>query len=366
MHRDDIPPSVFLYAGILVYLCNINKGNMAIFRSKEFSSNIPDVTFVASDKARVVVTAGGETVFDEELYPNNGTITLSELSDLLTPFARQRQTLAVVVTATAEDGTQLLSESTDVIYCKADFGDETAELFLEDHFLSILMGTKVTAMGRLEYLHMQSDDSASCTAAYSDGSTQLFDVAVVQTNGHYRTLDVSPDKFTVADKTLVSYMVTAGSRHQDYEIDLEQPDCAPILIFVNSFGLDELAYCTGNHKVDPSYKRSMAYVGKIQRNYKIDETRAFKADTGPLTTAMANWWDEVFRSDSVRIVNIYDGNPNVGKDLLITESKSEMSNDDAEIPRFTFTYQYAQRNHNVVQLLRAGRIFDNTFDNTFN
>ena len=116
----------------------------------------------------------------------------------------------------------------------------------------------------------------------------------------------------------------------------------------------------------PTYKRSAAYIGRIQKNYKIDETRAYKANTGPLNLAMANWWDEVFRSDSVRVVNFYDGHPNVGKDLLITDSKSEYSNDDAEIPRFTFTYQYAQRNHNVVQLLRAGRIFDNTFDNTFN
>ena len=35
------------------------------------------------------------------------------------------------------------------------------------------------------------------------------------------------------------------------------------------------------------------------------------------------------------------------------------------VPRFTFSYQYAQRNHNVFDTLRSGRIFDNTFDNTF-
>lgn len=339
---------------------------MATLRSKEFSCNIPDVTFSTTEKARVVMTIDGESIYDEWLYPMDGIVTLQELSELVTPYARQRQTVTLSVTATSEGGTSLLSTSAEVVYCQADFGDETAVNFLNNHFLSILMGTKVTAMGRLEYLHLQGSETASCTACYSDGTTALFNVEIETTRPHYTTLDVSPDNFITSGKVLIGYTITAGNRSQEYEIDLEHPDCAPILVFVNSFGLDELAYCTGIHKVDPSYKRSMAYIGRFQRNYRIDETRSFKADTGPLTFAMANWWDEVFRSDSVRIVNIYNGHPNVGKDLLITDSKSEYSNDDAEMPRFTFTYQYAQRNHNVVQLLRAGRIFDNTFDNTFN
>lgn len=339
---------------------------MTTLRSKEFSCSIPDVTISTSEKAHVIMTVDGVTAYSEWLYPVDNEITLQDLSDLVTPYARQRQTVTLAIIATNEGGTQLLSTSAEVVYCQADFGDETAEHFLSNHFLSILMGAKVTAMGRLEYLHLQGNDAASCLATYNDGTTQTFNVDVIQAGSHYRTLDVSPDNFAVNGKVLISYTVTAGSRAQDYEIDLSRPDCSPILIFVNSFGLDELAYCTGIHKVVPSYKRSAAYIGRIQKNYKIDETRAFKADTGPLTMAMSNWWDEVFRSDSVRVVNFFEGNPNIGKDLLITDSKSEYSNDDAEIPRFTFTYQYAQHNHNVVQLLRAGRIFDNTFDNTFN
>lgn len=339
---------------------------MATLRSKEFSSTLPDVTISTSERARVVIAIDGETAYDEWLYPVSGVITLADMTELVTPYARQRQTVTLSITAANEAGTQIFSNSAEVVYCQADFGDETAEHFLQNHFLSILMGPKVTAMGRLEYLHMQGSETAVCTATYSDGTQQTFNVGVVQTNGAYRSLDVSPANFAQTGKVLTAYTVTAGSRQQQFLMDLQQPDCAPILIFVNSFGLDELAYCTGLHRVDPSYKRSAAYIGRIQRNYRIDETRAFHADTGVLTTAMANWWDEVFRSDSVRVVNIISGMPVVGKDLLITDSKSEYSNDDAEQPRFTFTYQYAQRNHNVVQLLRAGRIFDNTFDNTFN
>ena len=345
-------------------------------RAKEFSSTIRDVTARLSlgvEHARIIMSIDGSEIYDENLYgvatDIEGTtwyvITIDDLSELVTPYARRRQTVTFAISVT-EEGSLAQTTQTEVVYCQADFGDETAENFLSQHFLSILMGPKVTAPGRLEYLHMQGDDDAMCRATYDDGSIVAFAVNAIQTNGHYKTLNVSPDNFTAEGKTLVAYTVNAGSRSQDFEIDLTAPDCAPILIFVNSFGLDELAYCTGIHKVDPSYKRSMAYVGRLQRNYRIDETRSFRADTGPLNTPMANWWDDVFRSDSVRIVNFYNGHPNVGKDLVVTDSKSDFSNDDAMIPRFTFTYQYAQRNHNVVQLLRAGRIFDNTFDNTFN
>lgn len=339
---------------------------MATLRTIEFSCSIPEVTITTSAKARVVISIDSVAVFDEWLYPVGNLITLEDLSGLVTPYARKRQTVTLDIKATSESGSTLLNDSAQVVYCQADFCEETPQNFCSNHFLSILMGPKVTAMGRLEFLHEQGNDAASCTAQYNDGSTKTFSVSTVQGNGYRRTFDVSPDLFADASKKIISYTITAGSRKQEYVIDQTQPDCAPILIFVNSFGLDELAYCTGLHKVAPSYKRNTAFFRGVQKNYKIDETRAFSADTGPLTFEMANWWDEVFRSDSVRIVNIYNGVATPGKDLLITDSKSEYTNDDAEIPRFTFTYQYAQRNHNVVQLLRAGRIFDNTFDNTFN
>lgn len=163
----------------------------------------------------------------------------------------------------------------------------------------------------------------------------------------------------------IRFWVQAGQRKFRFSIDLDEPDCAPILVFENSFGCDELLYCTGTHTVAPTYKRSQGYIGKYNRNYEIAETRTFKADTGFLTFAMANWADELFRSKSIHVVNFKDGHPNVGKEVIVTDSKSEYNNNDESMPRFTFSYQYAQRNHNVFETLRSGRIFDNTFDNTF-
>lgn len=340
--------------------------NIRGLRAYELSSTLPDIAISSSERLRVVIRIDNVTMYDEWLYPAGSSILLQDLRDLVEPYAYTRQTVELTVTATTEGGTQKLNDSAVVVYCECDFGEETAEHYLENHFLSILQGPKVTAPGRLELLPVQGSDGASCTAYYNDGSTRSCSVSEYLSKPYFTEYDVSPDNFVTAGKTLCRYVVDVGGRTQEYIVDHNAPDCAPILIFYNSFGVEEVVYCTGTHHVDPNYKRSSAYIGHIQRNYRIEETRAFKADTGPLTTAMANWLDDLFRSKCVRVANLYNGVVTPGKEVIITDSKSAYSNDDAEIPRFTFTYQYAQRNHNVVQLERAGRIFDNTFDNTFN
>ncbi|MFW5611278.1 MAG: hypothetical protein ACOCNE_00255 [Prevotella pectinovora] len=333
---------------------------------KVFSSDIPDLQFTVSDTvATVSIAVNGEYVYNETLVPMGGKVTIDSLSSMLEVYAERWLVLAVTVTIREPIASDSKSLDFMVLFSRADVGVAASE-FYENYFLSVLLGPKMTAMGRLEYLHYYGTEVPNCIATYDDGTTGSFTPTITAGNSRYTQIDVSPDSFTSAGKQLISYEVTAGSRRQQFLIDLSQPDCAPILLFDNSFGVQELIYCTGIHKVSPSYKRQSARFGGLLRNYDIEETRSFQADTGVLTTAMANWADELLRSKEIYVVNIYGGVANVGKEVLITDSKSEYTNDDAELPRFTFTYQYAQRLHNVLQLQREGRIFDNTFDNTFN
>lgn len=334
-----------------------------------FSANIPDVEFsIGGYRAAVVMTVDGEEIYNERLYPVGGKIQLCELDCLLGPYARQSLKIAlgikIVEQTDSSDAADTKTISADIIYSAADIGTSAAD-FMAKRFLTLLESEKVTALNRLEYLHYIGTEAAKVTAEYDDGSTKAFDADVVAGNDKYTTIDVSANKFVVEGKVLVCYDVQAGARSFRFAIDFDEPDCAPVLVFVNSFGVEELLYCTGTHTVAPTYKRDSGYIGRYNRNYNIVETRQFKADTGIMTFAMANWADELLRSQEVHVVNFKDGHANVGKEVTITDSKSEYSNDDDELPRFTFTYQYAQRNHNVVDVLRSGRIFDNTFDNTF-
>ena len=329
-----------------------------------FTSGMPDVTIPGTDGTPqlVTVTCDGEQLLQESLWPINTVITISDLGELLEPYARKQLVCSVSISAGSS------SSDCTVLYAMADVGISAQE-FYSGYFLSILMGTKITARGRRELLWYYGSGSASVTAEYDDGSTTSFAAPTAGGSSTYTCIDVSPGNFVSAGKQLTAYTVTAGSRRQRFEMDLSEPDCAPILEFYNSFGVWEYIYCTGTHQVSPDYKRSAARIGGMLRNYRIEETRTFKADTGIMNTAMAAWADELFRSPEVYVVNVIDGSvtsSDGGKEVVITDSKSENSNDDDHMPRFSFSYQYAQRIHNVLQMNRVGRIFDNTFDHTFN
>ncbi len=329
-----------------------------------FTSGMPNVTIAGTDgtSQSVTISVGGETLLQESMWPVNNLITLKDLGELLEPYARS--SLVVSVTITADNTTSTFT----VLFAMVDVGI-TAQEFYDGYFLSILMGTRVTAAGRRELLWYYGQESAEVDADYSDGTNGTFTAQVVGGTTAYTCLDVSPNLFERQDKVLIGYTVTAGNRTQRYEMDLTAPDCAPILEFYNSFGVWEYLYCTGTHEVAPDFKRSSARIDGMLRNYKIEETRIFKADTGILTTAMAQWAEEVFRADEVYVVNVINGSvtsADGGKEVVITDSKSENKNDLDYMPRFTFNYQYAQRIHNVLQMNRVGRIFDNTFDHTFN
>lgn len=383
-------PLYFYCCPVVATFAENNKNMITIISSptgRQFSSSVPDLSFsIEKTQAVVAISVDSEQIYQETLTPVGGSITVSDLTGLLSIYAERRLVVDVDITISEQEigeGTTMVimgetytipgsitttatrTLSFQVMFSRADVG-VTASEFYDNYFLSILMGTKVTSMGRLEYLHYYGTGTPSCLAYYSDGTTATFTPQVSSGNSRYTQIDVSPDNFITAGKQLVSYIVSVGSRSQEFEIDLEQPDCAPILLFENSFGVQELIYCTGAHKVSPEYKRQSARLGGLLRNYDIEETRNFQADTGVLTIPMANWADELFRSKEIFLVNVYNGVPQVGKEIVITDSKSEYTNNDAEMPRFTFTYQYAQRIHNVIELNREGRIFDNTFDNTFN
>lgn len=339
-----------------------------------FSSCIPNLIFsITTARALVVMTVDDKQIYSEFLYPLNGNISIEDIGSLVTPYALQRLVLNLEIKVTEQvlnDGiysdSSITPFSSKIIYSAADIMDISADNWCTSRYLTTLEREKITAIGRLEYLHYIGTDTAKIVASYSDLTTAEFTAVTVQGNNKYTTIDVSPSRFEVAGKELISYDVIAGSRVLTYAIDFDCPDAAPILIFTNSFGVQELIYCTGTHQVAPEFTRDSAYINRLNRNYKITEKRLFKADTGILSLEMAAWADELFRSPEVYIVNIINGSPVVGKMITITESKSENSNDDDATPRFTFSYTYSQYNHNVLMTKRAGRIFDNTFDNTFN
>lgn len=340
-----------------------------------FLEGIPDIVILtAKTRLSVTIKVGDTPTYEELLYPAGGEVCVADLADIFRPLARQKLCVNATITITEQSvvGETETNEETKTVnltvyYSTVDIVGVNCTEFLQNHFLTLLEGRKTTAIGRLEYLHYMGTEEATITAHYSGTtSTKVFIGTAVGGNDIYTTLDVSPARFTAEGLDLLYYIVEAGNRSMTFIIDPEQPDCAPILLFTNSFGCQELLYCTGKHEVDPQYTRDAAYIAGYKLNYRITEQRTFNADTGYLGTDMANWADDLFRSDEVYLMNFIHGNSILGKRVTLSDSKSKRDNLHDSMPRFTFSYTYAQKLHNVLDLQRGGRIFDNTFDMTFN
>lgn len=347
--------------------------------SVSFLSNLEDVIFGSNaDHAEVLVAvtyAGDtETIYDETLYPDaEGRIELAEMSELLEPYVRAR--LNVVMQATIKEynasdvlQSQLSTTPCTVLFAMVDIGEEASE-FVTKHFLTTLNGPKVTDIGCEERLYAYDVSSVTITAEYlsSNGGivTKTGTLTPAGTSDSISAFFVSPDNILEllgsSWGSLVRYTVTAGNRSQVFDIERGARP-VPSLAFINSFGCIEFLHCHGTHQKDSKYTRQSTRIRGQLRNYKVQEERNFKANTGWLTTDMADWADELFRSQEVYLW--VDGQ--CGREVVITESTSIISNEDSDMPSFDFTYQYSQRLHNVMQRTHAGRIFDNTFDHTFN
>ena len=340
------------------------------------SSVVEDIVFgtdAENGTVRLDVVHGTEReiLMEETMFPSaTRCIVISDISSLVEPYARQYLQVQVECSLTDASGSVSITPVT-VLYSIADVGTSAAD-FTDNHFLTILSGEKLSARGREERLYAYGADSVTViadvllqTGQHNTLSAELHPFERVGGTDIY-SYDVSPDNVAsligLVGGRLLGYRVEAGNRCQRFRCIVDQVPPAPSLYFVNSFGCFELLHCVGTHKKDSKYERKTTRIMGRLRSYRITEDRQFTANTGWLNEAMADWADDLFRSEKVMLW-VGEG---PGRDVVITDSKSEITNEDNHMPAFEFTYCYAQRIHNVLEPTRAGRIFDNTFDHTFN
>lgn len=362
----------------IIYIC-IKLSRMATIRQQpaafSLSGQLNDiVVYTNAQRCRVEVMCDSDTLLDETLYPDgDGQITIAELSQLIAPYARRDLvvTFMAKVSELDSDGTPTATVSTDVatvLCCAADTGT-TAQEFCSSHFLTTLNGTKITAMGREERLYAYDATAVSITAdvVKEPGviEARQATLTAASTTKGVSAFFVSPDNVAallgLVSERLLGYTVTAGQRVQMFSVVEDSVRPAPVFAFINSFGCLEFLHCNGKHLKESKYSRQTARFRGVRRNYLIEEDRQFTANTGVLNQWMADWADEVMRSYEVYLW--VDGRR--GRQVVVTDSKSDIDNLPDSMPAFELTYGYAQRNHNVMQPTHAGRIFDNTFDHTF-
>jgi hypothetical protein len=332
-----------------------------------FSSAMDRLVFTTTgSSAEVTFTCGDTVILDEKYIPDSDKkITVYDLKELFEPYLLEN--LVEKCTYTIDDGTDSsVTGSFTVQYCAAETW-LNAKNFMAGYFLTTLQGTKATAEGRKEFVHFYTEETVEVTveADFYSAEKGLFSLTfhpeIEISLNKINTIDVSPDLFSSDTGNLLGYTVSAGSRTISFKLVQEEHTPAPALLFTNSFGVQETFYCMGQLALEPEHTFTGAYASGMFRNYEIEENRLFKANTGRMSHDMAGWADDLLRSKEIYLL---DGT-STGKEVTITECESKRNNADDELPSFTFTYRYAQRNHNILNTPRAGRVFDYTYDYTF-
>lgn len=109
---------------------------------KYFSMSVPDMVCTIGGYrmgVKILISPDSKSwteIYSEYLYPLDGSITLADLGNLLTPYARQMLVLYVKATMSEEYEDSTPSTSTEmaftVVYCESDI-PTTCEDFTTNH-----------------------------------------------------------------------------------------------------------------------------------------------------------------------------------------------------------------------------------------
>lgn len=313
-----------------------------------------------TDTLVLVFVVDGFPVFENRYVPDSaGRVTVYDL-DLLLESCLSDTPPSVRIFANS-----YLLGSFRLFGCAASVA-EPAQTFVTDFFLTPHTGVRDTAADRFESLTLfcaaEEAVTARCAYVKDDLSVVEKTVAVESVVG-WSALDVSARRFLdPASGRLVGYTVLCGKRKASYRVLAYTPKADPAVIFRNCFNAWETFYFTGKKETSAAYTRSQANIAGKLRNYHIDETVSYRAMTGPLLHGMEIVALDLARSKEVFLLNA-DGS--AGDEITVTDCDIKHSNEDDEIPDLTFTYRLADRRNSRIAVTRPPRVFDNTFDETY-
>ena len=326
-----------------------------------FVSDLDVVVFSANSTLSLSITdAGGSTVLSCSYTPVGGVVKVYDLDRLLSPLITGVMADFTFTVNSISAGLHLIQSRTRVSMPAADF--------LDSHFLSSVTSGRDTTMSRKEMVTLLSPTEAvNVTAAcvYANGGMcvpQSVQLASALAAGQVHEVDCSPS-LLVNDALgeLVQYTINAGQRLMTYRVSPTQTHRLALLMR-NNFGAWEPCYFQGMNEHDPKITRELALVAGSVRQLKIDEEDTCKSYTGPLRPGEVQLFRDLARAYEVMLL---DGG--VATDpVVISDAEVKHTDDDGSLPAFTFSWRRAAHTSAMFDVPVIPRIFDDTFDETFN
>ena len=121
-----------------------------------FTSALDSFSFkIGGERATVTITCEGEELLSETYYPVAGTITIYDLGTLISDAVRTTVVAKCAIKIVEHNGESDVANWScefTAYYATVDI-NMSCQAFLDQYFLTLLDGAKLTQLGHREYLH---------------------------------------------------------------------------------------------------------------------------------------------------------------------------------------------------------------------
>lgn len=344
-----------------------------------FSSKIGDIELSTDqEKIEIVVEDGTTKMFKTSLYAFNGKVTIVNIGEVLENYMRANGKVftAFTVYYNTTEGHYIGSFNLNTLYCSLVLDGEPG-VFGSYNFLTTLTVKRVPAhtIDTLSFLHGQENGSLLFHCVYEAESGEICnktftlktittdDIGVSSIQVSYDTIYLRLRLQGIKPSKLLSYSVEFNNRYFTYYV----VDSAPEMVFTfkNCFNVVETAFFNAITTTKTKVNRSMAISLGEHLFYDQSVDKTYEVQTASLTADEAYWVEQLFMSHSVWLGTATD--TSTLPQVIITDSECEIADNDEELNKVKFTWQFAKTFPHLQKSFRsdANGVFTDEYNQTF-
>ncbi len=313
------------------------------------TAELPDNIEIAIDgtSAEVFVMIGNVPIFQTTLFPYEGKVTLYDLRTIMEDYLKSvRRSIVQAAIWVNDDAAEETFMSNDMYVVYSDFLIQDTTSFFARHFLTTRSSFRINRQGAqtLSWLAAAGESVGGYIDAVSlDAERNAIVTRIEEETESSEFPSVCEAMMNVPEiqaqvtGTLVSFTVHRGSRSMTFYVTDETPDT--VISFCNAFNVIENAELYAVTTIKQNVEHSEANCQRNRIFYDRRTEHTYEVETAALPYEEAVWLQQLVASHHVT---------KDGRDILITDSESEISDSDSETNRHKFTYKFARNEQTLI------------------
>lgn len=320
------------------------------FPSLVLSAALPDIVTCSLDQGSTTVSVmvDNTEVFTTTLYAFGGNVTLYDIRTIIEDAIRENNNASATCSITFTAGNDAATTGNFTVVM-SNFIIPNPATFLDSHFLTTRNSFQIQRSGKqsLSWFSVQGENIVASIEAIvlPENATTPIIIIWRQTTVQAPQSSIYSYEVNVPDIAahfesqgkLLSFTVQRGmNRYMSFYVTDEKPNIN--LFFLNAFNVTEYAelYAATTTKQKATHSEANCLRNRIFYDRNTETT--FEVETTALQYDEALWLNQLLSSRYVAIII----SPGTNRQILITETESEISDSDPATSRHKFTYKFAQ------------------------